>query len=154
VQLRRIVLLFALVLGLVAVVTSVTPPPAERDDDDPAPSIRAPSAGAPSPVAERTIRLRTPRSRSRVPVRRVRTGTRLTVIVRVRKASEVEIEGMGLLQSAEPLSPARFDLLATPAGGHDVVVHPVSGGSRRVARLAFEERARVRLREGERRDGA
>lgn len=153
-QLRRIVLLFALVLGLVAVVTSIAPPPAERDEDEPAPPAQAPSAGAPSPVAERTIRLAAPRRGDHVPVRRIGTGTRLTVIVRVKKPSDVEIGGVGLVQSAEPLAPARFDLLAGPAGRHDVVVRPVSGGSRRVARLVFEERARVRLREAARRGGA
>ena len=152
-QLRRVVLLFVLVLGLVAVVTSVTPPSAERDGVDPAPPVQAPSAGAPSPVAERTIRLRASRRGDRVPVRRLATGTRLTLVVRVDEPSEVEIGGVGLVQSAEPLAPARFDLLASPAGGHEVVVRPVSGGSSRVARLLFEERARVRLREDARPGG-
>ena len=153
-QLRRVVLLFALVLGLVAVVTSVAPPPADRDEDEPARPVQAPSAGAPSPVAERTIRLRALRRGARAQARRVATGTRLTLIAPVNEPSDVEIEGMGLVQSAEPLTPARFDLLAAPAGRHDVIVRPVDGNPRRVARLVFEERADVRLREGARPGGA
>jgi hypothetical protein len=154
VQLRRVVLLFVLVLGLVAVVTSLAPPSTERDEDDPAPPVEAPSAVAPNPVAERTIRLTASRRGDRVPVRRLATGTRLTLIVRVDEPSDVEIEDVGLVESAEPLAPARFDLLARPAGGHYVVVRPVAGGAWRVARLVFEERAGVRLREDARPGGA
>ena len=77
----------------------------------------------------------------------VAAGTRLTVVVDVEQPGDVEIEGLGLRQTADPRSPARFDLLAEPAGRHRVLFHTLGGRTLPVARLIFEERASLRLRE-------
>jgi hypothetical protein len=146
VQLRRIVLLFALVLGLVAVVTSLAPPPSERESD-PAPPVEAPEPEAQGAAAKRSIRLMAP-ARGRPRLSPVATGTRLTVVVSVEEPGDVEIEGLGLRQTADPRAPARFDLLAAPAGRYRVSFHTLGGRTLPVARLVFEERASLRLREG------
>ena len=138
-------LLFALVLGLVAVVTSLAPPPSERDSD-PAPPVETPESEARGP-AKRNIRLAAP-ARGRPRLRPVATGTRLTVLVSVQEPGDVEIEGLGLRQTADPRAPARFDLLAAPAGRYRVTFHTLGGRTLPVARLVFEERASLRLREG------
>ena len=142
VQLRRIVLLFALVLGLVAVVTALSSPPESREEGEPAP----PPADSPPAAAPRAIRLSAPAARGKAPVRRVATDTRVALEVRVDRPGDVELQGLGLRQTATPLAPARFELLARPAGRHDLLFHPVRGEQSLAGRLVFEERASVKLR--------
>ena len=66
----------------------------------------------------------------------------------VEQPGDVEIEGLGLRQTADPRDPARFDLLAEPAGRHRVLFHTLGGRTLPLARLVFEERASLRLRGG------
>jgi hypothetical protein len=47
---------------------------------------------------------------------RVREGDQLALVVRSRRAGELEIRGLGLIEDVAPLSPARFDILATRPG--------------------------------------
>jgi hypothetical protein len=68
----------------------------------------------------------------------------------VPEPGEVLLEGLGLRQAADPLTPARFELLAGPPGGHDVTFVPVAGDTRRVGRIEFEEPATVTPRRRDR----
>jgi hypothetical protein len=60
------------------------------------------------------------------PARRalVGTGRRATVTVSVDAPGEVQVDGLGLSSAAEPLTPARFDLLPSDAGRHPVRFTP------------------------------
>ena len=125
-------LLFALVLGLSALVASLAPPP-ETADDDPAETTatRAPTPSLP----HRTVAL--PGSR-RVPV-----GARFTLEVPVREPGDVVVDTLGLRQSADALAPARFELLADRPGRHEVEFVPLSGERRVLGRLEFAAAATV-----------
>jgi hypothetical protein len=147
VQLRRVLLLFALVLGLSAVVAALAPPPEQDDEERPAePRVEtAAPAPAPAPPNELTIDIPPEGARNDTPVaRRARAGSRVALTVRVPEPGDVVIEGVGLRRSADPLAPARFDLLARPAGRFAVSFEPVEGEGRIVARLIFEAVATVR----------
>ena len=56
--------------------------------------------------------------------RRVRDGIELLARgVRAASPGDVVLDGLGLRQSADPLTPARFDLLAEPRGRYRRGVH-------------------------------
>jgi hypothetical protein len=117
VHVRRALLLFAIVLGLAALATSVSRPPT-RDSDErerpratPAP-LAAPQESPDAP-SETELRLPPPRGRRTVPLG---LGEAVTLHVAVPEAGEVELEGLGLTAVAEPLTPARFDLLIEQPG--------------------------------------
>jgi hypothetical protein len=151
VQIRRVLLLFALVLGLSALVASIAPPPETRDE----PSEEAPPADEPvsppgpvtraAPVSFEAGRAdRPPRTTA------VRVGSSFSLEVSVPGPGDVVIDGLGLRQPADALSPARFELLAQPPGRYDVAFLPVSGGRRTVGRLHFAEPATVTPRRRDR----
>ena len=141
-QLRRILLLFALVLGLSALVGSLAPPP---EDDRNEGAAEAPVPTTPSAVPRRLeggerIRFEAPApgdesftTRTRV----VPSGSSLRVSVSVPVPGDVAIDGLGLRESASPLVPALFELLAEPEGRYSVLFLPVSGEPRLVGRLQF-----------------
>jgi hypothetical protein len=145
VQLRRVLLLFALVLGLSAVVASLAPPPDEENEgsqpDSPTTTVlTTPEA---KPRETRTVeRVRftapDPADRSfKTPTRLVPRDVALSVIVEVPEPGDVVLDGLGLRQSAEPLSPAHFELLASPGGRWAVLYIPVRGETRLIGRLQF-----------------
>ena len=59
-QLRRVLLLFALVLGLSAVVASIVPPPDTREERDREPAGPAEPAGRPDPGPSGTLAFTVP----------------------------------------------------------------------------------------------
>jgi hypothetical protein len=137
-HLRRALLLFALVLGLAALVASLAPPPPERRS----------TPKRPSPTGER------PRAQARErpggPVRvefgrgtrRVDVPAHVIVTVRVPSVGQVELPGLGQVSSAEPSTPATFDLFLGGQGRHEVVFAPAEGPSRRVGTLVARTGAR------------
>jgi hypothetical protein len=141
VQLRRILLLFALVLGLSALAASLAPPP----DDTPERAEEPFMDAAPSPEhPPRRLRLSVPTGNDTPPTRRAAPGTRVALEVAVSRAGEVAIDDLGLRQSADPRTPARFEFLATGARPVAVVFHPVRGRARLAGRLEFRPRERSR----------
>jgi hypothetical protein len=148
VQLRRVLLLFALVLGLSAVVASIVPPPETREERDrepagPAEPTRRPAAG---PSGTLAFAVPADAREDRPRTRRAAAGSRLSVQVSVPEPGEVTLEGLGLRASADPRAPARFDLVARPNGRYAVVFVPLRGGARVVGRLEFADAATVRPR--------
>ena len=113
-QLRRGLLVFALVLSALSLGAALAPPP--KDDEEPATTAARPRTPAPGPTA---IELRQPAPEV-PPVRRVRTGAHIVLRVSARQSGSVEIPGLGLLQPVEPGTPALFDLLASRPGRYDV----------------------------------
>ncbi len=111
-ELRRALLLFAVVLGLGAVVTSFTRPPEPRRQSD-RPGERGRPPDSTSPAAPQPRAVRTVRFSARGRPRRVQLdpGRPATVTVEVDAPGQAELEGLDLVAPAEPLTPAHFELL-------------------------------------------
>ena len=127
---RRAVLLMALVLAVVALVEALAPVPRERRAEPQAPPVPPPRAGA----TTRTIELRYP-LRAALPRTRVTAGAHVVIEVATAAAGEASVGGLGLVQAAEPNSPARFDVLADRPGSYRVDFAPAAGRAAAVGRL-------------------
>jgi hypothetical protein len=127
VHLRRALLLFAIVLGLAAVAASVSRPGRESDplrtspptsEEQPRTSTVAPAPeGAPAAV-DVTFPSGKPRARG------IEAGQAATVLVEVDEAGQVGIEDLGMSAVADPLTPARFDVLTRTTGRHAITFVP------------------------------
>jgi hypothetical protein len=116
---RRLLFVFAVLLGMTALATSLAPRPEVRD--------RAGTRGGPTPTAtptperseaasrriERTISADPGRPRAHI---RVRVGDVLALTVRGDLLDGVEIPALGKLEPVEPGSPARFEMLLETPG--------------------------------------
>jgi hypothetical protein len=120
-ELRRALLLFAIVLGVAAIVTSLSRPAKHRDDatsDPPRTGVGTPTVN-PRPAREEPAVISFSASgKSRT--RRLFVSRHATVMVEVARPGQVELAGLGLTSPAEPLTPARFDVFATRAGRYAV----------------------------------
>jgi hypothetical protein len=118
---RRLLVLFAVLLGLTALVTSLAPRPTPRpggvSGQIVAPTTTPSSTIAPSHEKSRrlvrTISADAGRPRARV---LAREGDVLALTVRGDVLDSVEIAGLGKLASVEPGSPARFEMLLDRQG--------------------------------------
>jgi hypothetical protein len=132
VHVRRALLLFAIVLMLAALVTSVSRPQRERESTGP-PTTSAPEA-APGPGGT-SEELRVPGPRGRRTAR-LTGGAAATLVVRVEEDGEVALPELGLTEPATPLAPARFELIGDQAGDYEIRFTPAEGGeSRAIGRL-------------------
>jgi hypothetical protein len=61
--------------------------------------------------------------------KRLRAGEAATVEVMVTEAGNVEIPDMGLTAAADPVTPARFDVLASRPGRYRIMFTPAGGDS-------------------------
>ena len=112
-------------LGLAALVASLSRP--ARKSDQPAPVTTSPLPElSPSPAPEGPVRVRFSQGGQRES-ETLRAGRSAIVTVKVTRPGQVELEGLGLTVAAEPLTPARFDVLASETGRHDVRFLPASG---------------------------
>jgi hypothetical protein len=126
-NLRRVLLLMTMVLLLTAVVISVAPPRKEEE------SGGAGAAPAPQPVRSpppREVDLRFPPP-ERPPTIRLVQGDHAVVEVATSVAGEATL--MGLLDSAEPGTPATFDVLAQEPARHTATFTPQFGKPQRIA---------------------
>lgn len=78
------------------------------------------AAGAAGPVAVRFSQRRAPQTRS------VGVDVAATVLVEVAVAGQVRIPSLGLTAPAEPLTPARFDVLLDGTGEHVIELDPAA----------------------------
>jgi hypothetical protein len=135
-HLRRAMLLFALVLGLSAMAAAVTRP---RHVSHPRPRPAPPSVPArvaPPPVHVRFSDRGRPRRRS------IEAGRRAIVTISVRRPGQVDVAGLGLTASAEPLTPARLDVLAPKRGRFSVLYTPAGElAARRLGALVVSTRS-------------
>ena len=131
VELRRALLLFAIVLGVAAIATSVSQPErAQRDDGSGLPDASEPSAG-PGPLGDRPVPIS---FSAAAPVRRrLEAGRPATVVVKVPAPGDVAVPDLGLSAAATPLAPARFDVLERRPGRHEVRFTPAGRGRARAA---------------------
>jgi hypothetical protein len=126
VHLRRALLLFAIVLGLAALATSVTRPareePAKGGPETPETSEASPIAEPPEPAE---LRLQGPRGRARA---LLETGQAGTLVVPVPEPGEVGVPDLGLTSAGTPLTPARFELIGDQPGSYTVYFTPAGTG--------------------------
>jgi glucose/arabinose dehydrogenase len=144
VHLRRALLLFAIVLGLAALAASVSRPGEESTEreaaqsDSPAettveePPTASPGSSVDAGLSEVTF------AAGSDDTRRLQPGP-ATVLVEVDEPGQVEIPDLGLSQSGEPLTPARFEIFASEPGRHEIAFTPADGDeSRGVGTLVIE----------------
>jgi hypothetical protein len=146
-HLRRALLLFAIVLGLAALASSLarTPqrgapggaPPATTGDT--APETTGDPAGGASPSSAKRVVMRVG-PRGSIETRRVMVGVPTTLIVVAPEPGEVRLENLGLSAVAEPLTPARFELLPEEPGRQPVTFDPAGAGLERTGTLVITER--------------
>lgn len=135
-EFRRAILLFAIVLGLAALVTSFTRPAEERDQQrerTDAAEPRAPSptpAASPGPAAARPKPLRF-QAGSKAQTRRLETGRAASVSVGVLAPGRVELAELGLEATADPSTPARFEVFPTEPGRYAIDFTPANGAEGR-----------------------
>jgi hypothetical protein len=133
VHLRRALLLFAIVLGLAAVAASVSrprdsePPPQTGAERPPTQTVEpgdAPPQGesGPGPI-EVTF------DADRARARRIQAGEAATVVVEVPEAGQVSIDGLGMTAAAEPVTPARFDILSSSPGRYAITFTPADSNA-------------------------
>jgi hypothetical protein len=132
VHVRRALLLFAIVLGLAAIAASVSRQPEESGQRDDQPAARSGTDDVPEP--EVSPGSATP-SQTAVELlfeaeldqtRRVDAGQPATVLVETDEPGLVEIPDLGQSASAEPLTPARFELLVSDAGRYGIEFKPAA----------------------------
>jgi hypothetical protein len=130
VHLRRALILFAVVLGLAGLAAAVSRPGANRGPRTSTSQGLPEATPAPQPEAAAPVRLGFS-ERGRPRTERLRVGLAATVIVAVRVPGEVELHGLSLTLPAEPLTPARFDVLASQPGRYAVRFTPAAQGATR-----------------------
>ena len=119
-HLRRALLLFAIVLGLAALATAVSRPPQRGGSPGESRAPRTSPRALPAPQGVKPVRVRIgPRARRRP--RRLEARRPAEVVVAVPGPGQVELRGLGLNAPADPLTPARFDVLASAGGRVDVL---------------------------------
>ena len=130
---RRALLLFAIVLGLAALAASLS----RTNEDDPLKPETAPRsepttprvspAPAPAPPEELAF------DAAEDDVEELDEGRPATVEVTVDEPGQVEIPLLGLSAAAEPLTPARFDVLPSESGRYELTFTPAAGDESRPA---------------------
>jgi hypothetical protein len=120
-HLRRALILFAVVLGLAALAASVSQPrrDEERREQPSSPPSRGTPEASPGPRASKPAQLRFSQ-RGEPATRRLPADRSAVVSVAVSAPGRVDIEGLGLTAPADPLTPARFDVLTDEPGRFEV----------------------------------
>ena len=141
-ELRRALLLFAIVLGLAAIAASVSRPPADDETDtaaETAPGRRSdPTAGpspGPGPPAEIAFEADLQSETRTVPA-----GRAATVTVTAYEPGQVDIERLGLTSPVDPSAPAHFDVLAGTPESYAVTFTPLeTDEQRKIGVIEVEE---------------
>jgi hypothetical protein len=122
-HLRRALLLFAIVLGLAAIASSISPPEERRSRPEPRQAQPEPEAGPRASPGRERVELRFATGKVAT-TRTLRQGTPATVTTTVEAPGQVELDGLGLTAPAEPRTPATFDVLANEPGRYAVLFTP------------------------------
>jgi hypothetical protein len=119
-------MLFAIVLGMAAFAASLSRPLEQRNSDQAPQERRAPASpqAAPQPAPELPSAISFDAAENEA--NRVPAGDAATLEVSVEEPGTVEIPELGLSTSADVLTPARFDVLATEPGRYDLTFTPAA----------------------------
>jgi hypothetical protein len=120
VHLRRALLLFAIVLGLAAVAAGLSRPEerSERPRESAGQATTTPAA--PNGGDETEVRFLASEPRRRA----LTAGQAAEVLVDVHLPGQVAIPGLGLSAAADPVTPARFDVLEERPGSYPILFEP------------------------------
>lgn len=120
-------MLFAIVLGLAALVASLSRPVEERRDESSQsqPRDTGPPTASPTPAPGLPLALSFEASENET--MRLPAGVAATLEVSVDEAGSVEIPGLGLSAPADRLTPARFDVLASRPDRYELLFTPAGG---------------------------
>jgi hypothetical protein len=132
VQIRRAQLLFAIVLGMAALVASLSRPPEERSTKEPREQPgRAPATASPAPADNppRPVSFNAASEESR----RVPASRATTLEISVDQPGSVELPGLGLTASTDEHTPARFAVFPTRPGRYEILFTPADGDETRPA---------------------
>lgn len=133
VHLRRALLLFAIVLGLAAIAASVSRTPDESGERDSPPAVRSDTEALPEPSVSPGNATTVAGVRELVfdaerdQTRQLDAGQPATVLVEVDEPGLVEIANLGLSAPAQPLTPARFDVLTSNPERLAITFTPADG---------------------------
>lgn len=131
-ELRRALLLFAIVLGLAAIVTSFSRPAGRDDESAPNTSTVEPGAARAGPRRETPRPILVSFSTAEKPrTKQVAANRPATVTVKTERAGEVELPGLGFAGAAERLTPARFEVLESRPGRYPIRFKPAGDGEAR-----------------------
>ncbi|MFL5781640.1 MAG: hypothetical protein ACJ760_10040 [Thermoleophilaceae bacterium] len=125
-HLRRAILLMGLILLVTAIVGALVP--GARDSSPVEAPRPAPEGAGAAPV--RTISLRYPPA-AQAPRLRVDADSHVLLQVITTQPGQVIVGSLDLVASAEPHTPARFDVLAPLPGRYPVAFQPAAGGPAR-----------------------
>jgi hypothetical protein len=132
VHIRRALLLFAIVLGMAALVASLSRPADERSSTEPREQPRrAPATASPAPAdtPPRPVSFNAAaEERRRVPASRA-----TTLEISVDEPGSIELPGLGLTASTDEHTPARFAVFPTRAGRYEILFTPANGDETRPA---------------------
>jgi hypothetical protein len=143
VHVRRALLLFAIVLGLAALAASLS----RTGDEDPLRAPQQATTSTPEPEPETTPRAAPREETTEVAdgsttvelnaaedkTGRIVAGSSASVEVAVVEPGQVSIPDLGLTSAADPLTPARFDVLVTSPGRYAIDFTPSEGDETRRA---------------------
>lgn len=143
-------------LLLTAAAASFVPVPEQTGGDSDTTSQRAPGRDGPPAVLEQPEAVEVEFGPAGRPAAEtVEPGVRVVVTVFASKPGQVEVEGLGRIDSVEAGAPAEFDLFTDREGRFDVVYEPVGGKARSLGTLIVEAMGPAGRRETEPgRDGA
>jgi hypothetical protein len=155
-DLRRVLLLFAVTLLVAAAAASLVSP-AEEEEQETGTAPQPPSETAkPAKRGAETVEVKMDASAAmggredRPEEESVDPGARVVVTVSVPSPGQVELEGLGRLDSADPGTPAEFDLLADRPGRYEVTFTPVEGSPRAAGTIVVGDDAESGGRESRR----
>ncbi len=122
---------------MAAIVSSIARPPERGGDSASESSNEKPTGAETTPSASGTEPgTRTPQPRTvqfgsgaKPATRTVEAGQPATVLVDVETASQVAIPSLGVTDTAEPLTPAMFELLVAAKGKHAILAQPAGSDS-------------------------
>lgn len=144
-EIRRAILLFAIVLGVAALVTSVTRPategPEQRERTEaappPGPSPTPTAVPGPAAAAPKLLRYQ---AGAKAQTRTLEAGRAASVLVDVLAPGRVELGDFGLDATADPSTSARFELFPTEPGRYAIDFTPANGvGGRTIGVLQVRE---------------
>jgi hypothetical protein len=128
---------FAIGVALAALAAAISGPPRPADfaaDERPAEHADPGPARRPVTVA---FDAGQPRSRRTT----VGVGSHVIVRVTVPEPGSVDVEGLGLTESATPMAPAVFDVLTDEPGVQELTFRPTRGTARPVGTLVVRRRS-------------
>ena len=140
VHIRRALLLFAIVLGMAALVASFSRPPENRtateQSEETGPGVgtapeAAPETATPTPadIPARPITF----DAGSPDRRRLEQGRAATLEIAVDEPGSVEVPDLGLVSNADEHTPARFEVFPTRAGSYAILFRPADDDESRPA---------------------